>query len=88
MVRLMLVSLIVMMVTIVALYFTPLTVAPLIAASLYAGLWAYERRLGVASPITRIMIVFYLLFAFAATGLMICPGWPGSPRWFIGPWRH
>ena len=65
MVRLMLVSLIVMIVTIVALYFTPLTVAPLIAASLYAGLWAYERRLGVASPITRIMIVFYLLFAFA-----------------------
>ena len=62
MVRLMLISLIVMLAAIFTLYFMPLGVAPLVAASLYAGLWAYERRLGVASPITRVMTVFYLLF--------------------------
>ena len=63
MVKLMLISLIVMLAAIFALYFAPFGVAPLIAASLYAGLWAYERRLGVASPITRVMTVFLLLFA-------------------------
>ncbi len=62
-VTLMLVSLAVMMAAIVALYFAPLAVAPLLAAALYAGLWAYERRLGVVSPITRAMTVFYLFFA-------------------------
>ena len=63
MVKLMLISLVVMLAAIFALYFAPFGVAPLIAASLYAGLWAYERRLGVASPITRVMTVFLLLFA-------------------------
>ena len=62
-VRLMLASLAVMTAAIVTLYFAPLAVAPLLAASLYAGLWAYERRLGTASPITRTMTVFYLLLA-------------------------
>ena len=62
-VRLMLASLTVMTAAIATLYFAPLAVAPLLAAALYAGLWAYERRLGVASPITRIMTVFYLFFA-------------------------
>ena len=66
MVTLMLVSLGVMLAAIFTLYFTPLGVAPLVAASLYAGLWAYERRLGVASPITRVMTVFHLICAFAA----------------------
>ena len=65
MVTLMLVSLGVMLAAIFTLYFTPLGVAPLAAASLYAGLWAYERRLGVASPITRVMTVFHLICAFA-----------------------
>ena len=51
-VRLMLASLVVMVAAITALYFMPLAVAPLAAASLYAGLWAYERRLGAASPVT------------------------------------
>ena len=64
MVTLMLVSLGVMPAAIFALYFAPLGVAPLAAATLYAGLWAYERRLGVASPITRVMTVFLLSFAF------------------------
>ena len=64
MVRLMLLSLAVMPVAIVTLYFAPLGVAPLIAASLYAGLWMHERRLGVASPITRVMAVFHLVFAW------------------------
>ena len=77
-IRLMLVSLMVMMAAIVALYFTPLAVAPLIAASLYAGLWAYERRLGVASPITRVMTVFYLLFAFAFVFHR-----DGDPSWIV-----
>lgn len=66
MVTLMLASLGVMLAAIFTLYFTPLSVAPLIAASLYAGLWAYERRLGVASPITRVMTVFHLICALAA----------------------
>jgi len=66
MVTLMLVSLGVMLAAIFTLYFAPLGVAPLVAASLYAGLWAYERRLGVASPITRVMTVFHLICAFAA----------------------
>ena len=65
MVTLMLVSLGVMLAAIFTLYFAPLGVAPLVAASLYAGLWAYERRLGVASPITRVMTVLPLPFAFA-----------------------
>ena len=64
MVALMLISLTVMLVAILTLYFAPIDFAPLIAASLYAGLWVYERRLGVASPITRIMTAFHLLFAF------------------------
>ena len=64
-VELMLISLIVMLAAIFALYFAPLGVAPLVGASLYAGLWAYERRLEVASPITRVMTVFHLLMAFA-----------------------
>ena len=64
-VRLMLASLIVMMAAIVALYFAPLAVAPLAAASLYAGLWGYERRLGVASPVTLAMTGLYLFFTFA-----------------------
>ena len=64
MVRLMLISLAAMLAAIFTLYFAPLGVAPLIAASLYAGLWAYERRLGVASPITRVMTVLYLFVAF------------------------
>ena len=62
-VGLMLAGLTVMMAAIVILYFAPLAVAPLLAAALYAGLWAYERRLGVVSPITRIMTAFYLFFA-------------------------
>ncbi len=65
MVRLMLASLAVMPATIVTIYFTPLAVAPYIAASLYIALWAYERRIGVASPITRVMTAFYLIFALA-----------------------
>ena len=65
MIRLMLASLVVMPTTIVTLYFAPLAVAPFIAASLYIGLWVYERRIGLASPITRIMTVFYLGFASA-----------------------
>lgn len=65
MIRLMLASLVVMPATIVTLYFAPLAVAPFIAASLYIGLWVYERRVGVASPITRVMTAFYLCFAFA-----------------------
>lgn len=64
MVKLMLISLIVMLAAIFTLYFAPLRFAPLVAASLYAGLWAYERRLGVASPITRVMTAFHLFFAF------------------------
>ena len=64
MVRLMVLSLAVMLVAIVTLYFAPLGVAPFIAASLYAGLWVHERRLGVASPITRVMVVFYLVLAW------------------------
>ena len=65
MIRLMLASLVVMPATIVTLYFAPLAVAPFIAASLYIGLWVYERRIGVASPITRVMTAFYLCFALA-----------------------
>ena len=64
MVGLMLLSLAVMLVSILALYLAPLGVAPLIAASLYAGLWMHERRLGVASPITRVMTVFHLVLAW------------------------
>ena len=79
MVRLMLASLGTMLAAIFTLYFAPLGVAPLIAASLYAGLWVYERRLGVASPITRVMTVFHLLFAFVA-GLGDDPSWMA---WFL-----
>ena len=68
MVKLMLVSLGVMLAAIFTLYFAPLGVAPFVAASLYAGLWVYERQLGAASPITRIMIVFHLSCAFVAFG--------------------
>ena len=69
MVKLMLVSLGVMLCAIFSLYFAPLGVAPFVAASLYAGLWMYERRLGAASPITRIMAVFHLICAFVAFGV-------------------
>ena len=62
---LMLVSLTVMMAAIVVLYFAPLVVAPLFAASLYAGLWTYERRFGVTSTVTRVMTVFYVVVALA-----------------------
>ena len=65
MVRLMLLSLAVMLVAIVTLCLAPLGVAPLIAASLYAGLWMHERRLGVASPITRVMTMLCLLMGVA-----------------------
>ena len=64
MVTLMLINPTVMLAAILTLYFAPLDFAPLIAASLYGWLWVYERRLGVASPITRIMTAFHLLFAF------------------------
>ena len=73
-VRLMLASLAAMPAAIVAIYFTPLAVAPYIAASFYVALWAYERRLGVASPITRAMTVFYLGFALSR-------GWFEDPSW-------
>ena len=76
MVKLMLISLGVMLAAIFTLYFAPLGVAPLVAASLYAGLWAYERRHGVASPITRVMTVFHLLMAFAVH-LDDDPSWMG-----------
>ena len=66
MVTLMLVSLGVMLAAIFALYFAPLGVAPLVAASLYIGLWAFERRLDVASPITRVMTVFHLICVIVA----------------------
>lgn len=66
MVGLMLISLTVMLTAIFTLYFAPFGMAPLIAASLYAGLWMYERRLGVASPITRVMTVFHAIFAVVA----------------------
>ncbi len=68
MVTLMLISLGVMLCAIFTLYFAPLGVAPFVAASLYAGLWMYERRLGAASPITRVMTVFHLVCAFLALG--------------------
>ena len=74
MVRLMLASLAVMPATIVTIYFTPLAVAPYIAASLYVALWAYEWRIGVASPITRVMTAFYLIFALAR-GRIEDPSW-------------
>ena len=64
MVGLMLLSLGVMLIAIVTLYFAPLSVAPLVVASLYAGLWMHERRLGVASPITRVMAAFHLVLAW------------------------
>ena len=64
MVTLMLISLTVMLAAILTLYLAPIEFAPLAAASLYAVLWVYERRLGVVSPITRIMTAFHLLFAF------------------------
>ena len=76
MVKLMLVSLGVMLTAIFTLYFAPLGVAPFVAASLYAGLWAYERHLGAASPITRIMTVFHLTCAFVAFGAE-------DPSWMI-----
>ena len=65
MVGLLLANLAVMPAAIFTLFFAPLAVAPLAAAALYATLWACERRCGVASPITRIMTAFYLLFALA-----------------------
>lgn len=68
MVGLMLASLVVMLAAILALYCAPLGVAPFVAAALYAGLWAYELRLGVASPITRVMTVFLVFFAVVAGG--------------------
>ena len=68
MVRLMLLSLGVMLAAIFTLYLAPLGVAPLVAGSLYAGLWAYERHHGVTSPITRVMTVFHLVCAFVAYG--------------------
>ena len=80
MVKLMLISPSVMLVAIFTLYFAPLGVAPLFAAALYAGLWAYERRLGVTSPITRVMTVFHLLLAFAVH-LHDDPSWTA----WIGP---
>ena len=67
-VKLMLLSLGVMLAAIFTLYLAPLGVAPLAAALLYAGLWAYERRLGVASPITRVMTVFHIVCAFVVWG--------------------
>ena len=66
MIGLMLASLVVMLAAVLALYCTPLGVAPFVAASLYAGLWLYELRLGVASPITRVMTVFLVFFAVVA----------------------
>ena len=76
MVRLMLTSILVMLASIFALYLAPLSVAPWISASLYIALWAQERRLGVASPITRLMSVFYLLLASASH-------WTADASWLV-----
>ena len=65
MVELMLLSLVVMPTALFTLYFAPLGVAPLVGTTLYAGLWAYERRVGVASPITRVMTLCLLLISLA-----------------------
>lgn len=68
MVGLMLISLVVMLAAILTLYCTPIEMAPFVAATLYAGLWVYELRLGVASPITRVMTVCLVFFAVVAGG--------------------
>ena len=68
MVKLILLSPGVMLAAIFTLYFAPLDAAPLVAASLYGALWAYERRLGAASPITRVMTVFLVICGFLAWG--------------------
>jgi len=64
-VRLMLISQFVMVTTILSQYFLSFYIAPLFATVLYLGLWSFERKVGVASPITRIMTVFYCLFTLA-----------------------
>ena len=76
MVMLMLLSLGTMLAAIFTLYFAPFGAATLIAASLYGGLWMHERRLGVASPITRVMTVFHVVCGCVAWG-------GGDPSWMI-----
>lgn len=60
-VRLMLASLTVMVLALFSLYFAPIPLAPALSAGLYAGLACLERRHGVSSPVTVVMLGFYLL---------------------------
>ncbi len=62
-VRLMLLGLSVMVLALMSLYFTPILIAPFLSASLYALLWAKERQHGVSSPITKVMLLFYIVLA-------------------------
>ncbi len=63
--RLMLVSQIIMVAAIITQYFAPLYVAPVIATSFYFGLWLAERNVGITSPVTLLMTLFYLVFSLA-----------------------
>ncbi|KZL02214.1 MULTISPECIES: hypothetical protein [unclassified Pseudovibrio] len=64
-VRLMLLSLVVMLLALSCLYFVPIYIAPFISCALYLVLWTYEKRIGVWSPVTRLMSVFYMVLAVA-----------------------
>lgn len=57
--RLMLLSLMTMVLALLCLYLAPIKVAPFVSAGLYALLFAMERRHGVTSPITSVMLGFY-----------------------------
>lgn len=79
-VRLMLLSLSVMVLALLCLYFAPATLAPFLAAGLYAALAGMERLHGVSSPVTLLMLCFYTLLC----GLRL---WGGDIAWsaYTGP---
>lgn len=64
-VRLMLAGLSVMLLALLSLYFAPMQWAPFLSLGLYSLLFAAERRLNVASPVTMLMICFYAALAIA-----------------------
>lgn len=64
-IRLMLTGLAVMLAALFSLYYLPMNLAPFVSFGLYALLIGLEMRHGVISPVTLLMLVFYLVLAIA-----------------------
>ena len=61
--RLMLLSLMTMVLALLCLFLAPIMVAPFLSAGLYGFLFVMERRHGATSPVTAVMLGFYLILA-------------------------